>query len=184
MNKEYEVRLLNIDKENFIKILKDNQAEYIGKWIQKRYIYDFKPVDENRWIRLRTNGEKTTLTIKEYHENSVSGVEELEIEVNDFDKTDLLLEKLGYIKRSIQENRRIRYILDTVEIDIDTWPGLNTYVEFEGKCEEDIMKVFNRLGLDYSMAVYDNVQDIYLSEGYTLEELNNLKLEEEYKNEI
>ena len=82
------------------------------------------------------------------------------------------------------ENRRIRYILDTVEIDIDTWPGLNTYVEFEGKCEEDIKKVFNRLGLDYSMAVYDNVQDIYLSEGYTLEELNNLKLEEEYKNEI
>ena len=34
MNKEYEVRLLNIDKENFIKILKDNQAEYIGKWVQ------------------------------------------------------------------------------------------------------------------------------------------------------
>ena len=179
MNKEYEVRLLNIDKENFIKILKDNQAEYIGKWLQRRYIYDFKPVDKNRWIRLRTNGEKTTLTIKEYHENSVSGVEELEIEVNDFAKTDLLLEKLGYIKRSIQENRRIRYILNKVEIDIDTWPGLNTYVEFEGKNEDDIKMVFNKLGLDYKMAITDNVQDIYLSNGYTLNDMNNLKLEGE-----
>ena len=179
MNKEYEVRLLNIDKENFIKILKDNQAEYIGKWLQRRYIYDFKPVDKNRWIRLRTNGKKTTLTIKEYHENSVSGVEELEIEVNDFVKTDLLLEKLGYIKRSIQENRRIRYILNKVEIDIDTWPGLNTYVEFEGKNEDDIKLVFNKLGLDYKMAITDNVQDIYLSNGYTLNDMNNLKLEGE-----
>ena len=178
MNTEIEVRVLNIDKEDLISKLEKNNAMFIGDWHQVRYVYDFKPIDPNRWIRLRTNGVDTTLTIKEVENKSIEGTKELEIVVSSLETTHQILEKLGYKRRSIQENKRIRYILNAVEIDIDTWPGLNTYVEFEGESEEQIKEVFKLLNLDYKDAITDNAQDIYMSLGYTQEDLNNLKFEE------
>jgi len=175
MNTEIEVRVLNIDKEDLISKLKKNNAKFIGDWFQVRYVYDFKSIDPNRWIRLRTNGVETTLTLKEVHDKSVEGTKELEVKVSSIETTHLILEKLGYKRRSIQENKRIRYILNNVEVDIDTWPGLNTYVEFEANSEEQIKEVFKILNLDYKDAITDNAQDIYMSMGYTQEDLNNLK---------
>ena len=175
MNTEIEVRLLDIDKEDLIAKLEKNNAKFIGDWLQVRYVYDFNPVLPNKWIRLRTNGITNTLTIKEKKDYTEHGTKELEIEVSSIEDTDKILEKLGYTKRSIQENKRIRYILNDVEIDIDTWPHLNPYVEFEGNSEEKIKEVVEMLSLDYSKCITDNVQDIYMSLGYTQEDLNNLK---------
>ena len=64
MNTEYEIRVLEIDKEKLIKKLEELGAEFKGDNEQKRYVYDFNPINENKWIRLRTNGRKTTLTYK------------------------------------------------------------------------------------------------------------------------
>ena len=175
MNTEVEVRILNIDKKDLINKLEKLGAKFIGDWLQIRYVYDFKPIDKNRWIRLRTNGIETTLTIKEIHDKTINGTRELEIKVDSLENTHLILEKLGYKRRSIQENKRIRYILNDVEIDIDTWPYLNTYVEFEGNSEEEIIKVMELLGYKYEDATTDDAQDIYMSLGYTQDDLNNLK---------
>jgi len=175
MYNEYELRVLNIDKEKFIKDIEKNGAKFVNNYDQKRYVYDFNPIDENRWIRLRTDGTKTTLAIKEYKNDSIGGTEEVEIVVSDMETTDLILEKLGYHKRSIQENRRTRYILDDVEIDIDTWPHLNTYVEFESNNEENIKNVLNKLNIDMKDTTTMNAQDIYLSLGYTQEDMNDLR---------
>ena len=175
MNTEIEVRILNIKKEDLISKLENNNAEFIGDWLQVRYVYDFKPVDPHRWIRLRTNGITNTLTIKEVHDKTELGTKELEIEVSSIEKTHEILEKLGYKRRSIQENKRIRYMLNDVEIDIDTWPKLNTYVEFEADSLDKIKEVIALLGFDYNDAVTQDAQDIYMSLGYTQEDLNNLK---------
>ena len=56
MNTEIEVRILDIDKDDLISKLEENNAEFIGDWLQVRYVYDFKPIDPHKWIRLRTNG--------------------------------------------------------------------------------------------------------------------------------
>ena len=175
MNTEIEVRLLNIDKEDLITKLEKNGAKFIGDWHQIRYVYDFNPVDPNKWIRLRTNGEVATLTIKEVHDKTIEGTKELEIVVSDIETTHQILEKLGYERRSIQENKRIRYILNDVEVDIDTWPNLNTYVEFEGNSEDQIKDIFNLLEYNYEDSTTDNVQTIYMNLGYTQEDLNKLK---------
>ena len=175
MNTEIEVRILNINKEDLISKLEENNAEFIGDWLQIRYVYDFKPVDPHRWIRLRTNGITNTLTIKEVKDKTALGTKELEIEVSSIEDTDKILEKLGYRKRSIQENKRVRYILNGVEIDIDTWPYLDTYVEFESYSLDKIKDVIALLDFDYNDAVTQDAQDIYMSLGYTQEELNNLK---------
>lgn len=175
MNSEYEVRVLDIDVDSFIKQIEKLGAIYVNKYEQKRYIYDFNPKIDNKWIRLRTDGFKTTLAIKEYQSDEIGGTKEIEIEVSDIEKTDEILNQLGYFKRSIQENKRIRYILNDVEIDIDTWPYLNTYVEFEGKNKESVQDLLKFLEIDENSITTMDAQDIYLANGFTLEDLNNLK---------
>ena len=125
MNTEYEVRILDIDVKE-IKSKLDKLAKFECEKKKKRYVYDFIPKQDNKWIRLRTNGSKSTLTIKNLVTSEIDGTQELEIEVDDFDKTNMILKELGYIPRGYQENRRIQYTLNGVEIDIDYWPLIPT----------------------------------------------------------
>lgn len=178
MKNEIEIRMLDCNEAEIIKKLEDNNATFIGEWLQVRKCYDFTPVKENSWIRLRTNGVETTLTIKEIQNNKIDGTKELEIVVSDFNETDMILNKLGYVARSHQENKRIRYILDDVEIDIDTWPFIPSYVEFEGKSEEDIKKVCKKLDVDFDKLTTLDVVSIYKHYGYTSKAMDNLSLEE------
>ena len=175
MDSEYEVRKLNIDKDNFISQIEALGATFVNNYFQKRYIYDFNPKVENKWIRLRTDGFKTTLAIKEYQSTEVGGTKELEIEVSDLEKTNEILNQLGYFKRSVQENKRTRYMLNDVEIDIDTWPHLNTYVEFEGKSKEAVFELLKLLNIAEDEVTTMDAQDIYLANGFTLEDLNDLR---------
>lgn len=160
---ENEVKILNIDIEKWISFLEQVGAEKKGEWLQRRKVYDFKPVCSNKWLRLRTNGIETTLTIKEVVDKKrLDGTREVEIIVSDFDKTDEILKELGYDFRSYQENKRIRYIYQGVEFDIDTWPLIPTYVEIEGKTKEDVEKMLETLPLDCSAVTTLDVNSIYL----------------------
>ena len=183
MNNELELRILDVNVDEAIKKLESINAEKIGQWHYKRYIYDTKPYDDNKWIRLRTNGIETTLTYKEYNNESVDGVKELEIIVSDLDDTIKMLEVLGYMPRSIQENKRIRYIYEGVEIDIDSWPRLNPYIEVEAKTKEDVERVVEILKPLGSCVTALNNQSIYRKKGFTKEDLNNLKFEGDDINE-
>lgn len=182
MKTEIECRLLECDVEKIIQSLEENNAKFIGDCLQLRNCYDFNPVQENSWIRLRTNGKETTLTIKEISNKKIDGTKESEIIVSDFNTTDEILNKLGYKARSIQENRRIRYMLDNVEIDIDFWPLIPTYVEFEGESEQAIKDVCKKLNINYKTLSTLDVASIYEKYGYKLEALQSLKLEEDRKN--
>lgn len=178
MGKEIELRVYDIDKEELIKKIEKLNGKFINNYEQIRYVYDFNPVKENKWIRLRTDGYQTTLTIKEYTSSKIDGVNELEIEVSDMEKTNLILEKLGYKKRSVQENKRTRYILNDVEIDIDTWPYLKTFVEFESKSKEKIYDVLKLLDIDIKNTT-KIADDFYYDIGFTKEMLNDLRFKEE-----
>lgn len=159
MHIEYECTILEIDKEKFIEKIEKLGAKKIGDFYQKRYVYDFNPVDPNKWIRLRNNGKKTTLTIKNIvDKNKIGGTEELEIEVSNFENTNKILETLGYKSRNYQENKRVTYELDDVEIDIDSWPMIPTYVELEGKDEQSVINLIKKLEIeDKNITNYDVV---------------------------
>lgn len=175
MDTEYELRILGVDVLSFEEKLKNLGAVKAFDSLQKRYVYDFSPKRENEWIRLRTNGNSTTLTIKSIEELSVSGTKELEIEVSDFEKTNKILEELGYKSRSYQENRRIRYYLNDVEIDIDSWPMIPPYVEIEGKNEEEIYNVLELLGYSKEDTTTLDVTSIYEKYGINVNDIEILK---------
>ena len=162
MHTEIEVRILEINIDNIIDKLEKLGAKRVGDWNYRRYVYDVKPKEEGKWIRLRTNGDSTTLTYKNIIDNSINGTKEVEINVDSFDNTNEFLECIGFKSRSYQENKRVRYMLDDVEIDIDTWPMIPSYLEIEGDSEDDVMRIVNKLGLETSNLTSLSPQDIYI----------------------
>lgn len=158
---EYEARVLDIEKEKLEKKLESLGAEKVADFNYKRRIYNFNPASDGKWIRLRTDGKNTTLTIKEIKSQEIDGTEEIEIQVSDFETTNTMLNKLGYKSHTYQENKRTRYILDNVEIDIDTWPYIPTYVEIEGKSTEAVKNMINKLGLEDRKITSIDVQGVF-----------------------
>ena len=181
MHTEYEIRVLEVDKDKIIDKLKSLNATFEWDKLQKRYVYDFIPKLDNKWIRLRTNGIKTTLTIKNLVSSEIDGTQELEIEVSDFDRTNLILKELGYISKGYQENRRIQYNLNGVEVDIDSWPMIPTYLEIEGPSEEAVYNAAEALGFTKEDCVSRDVDGIYRDYGFNLNDIYELKLEEDRK---
>lgn len=175
MDTEYEVRILEINKDEFIKKLEKLKATKVGEYFQRRYVYDFNPAIKGKWIRLRTDGVDTTLTIKNIVSPLIDGTKEIEIAVSNFDKCNYILEELGYKARSYQENKRIKYILDDVEIDIDTWPLIPTYVEIEGISEERVMECVSKLGYKAGDTTTLDVESIYNKYGYDMKIMEKLE---------
>ena len=162
MHKEYECTVLEVNVDEFISKVEALGAKKVGDFHQKRFVYDFNPVKPGKWIRLRTNGTTTTLTIKEVVDvKKIGGTNELEVEVSDFENTNSILNELGYVARNFQENKRIQYILDDVEIDIDFWPMIPPYVEIEGKSDEDVKNMIKKLEINEEKVTTLDVTSIY-----------------------
>lgn len=179
MKTEYEIRVLEINHEEMVKKLASLGAELQFSALQQRLVYDLKPKNDHKWLRLRTNGMKTTLTIKDVEAKTVDGTKELEIEVDDFEKTNEILESLGYHNRGFQQNKRTQYLLDGVEIDLDRWPLIPEYMEIEGSSEEAVYTCLEKLGLENPKVVTLDVDSIYKYYGYQEEQLGDLNFEME-----
>ncbi len=175
MATEIECRILNIDPEQFKIKLAEIGASKIMDRLQRRYVYDLDPQDKNRWIRLRDDGQKVTLTVKEIHSDDIDGTEETEIVVDDFDQTDLMLNKLGYQHRAYQENKRSSYEYEGVEIEIDSWPKIPPYVEFEADSIDKIQNVVEKLGYTMSDTVSIGNVKIYQQYGINIHDFKELK---------
>ena len=161
MKTEYEVRVLEINKDEIIKKLERLGAEKKGEFEQKRYVYDLRPIENGKWIRLRTNGKVTTLAYKDIISNTVDGTREIEFVVDNFDEANEFLERIGFKSRNYQENKRIQYFLNGVEIDIDLWPKIPAYMEIEGKSEEQVLEMKKLLCIDENKVTTLNCDDIY-----------------------
>lgn len=136
-NRESELRAFDIDVEKVRGRIKALGAEEKGLLQFKRAVLDVIPVTSNKWIRVRTDGRTTTLAVKERISDTIDGTGEVEVEVSDFSKTLELLDALGgYKPRSIQENTRELYIIDGMEVSIDTWPKINPMLEIEGDADK------------------------------------------------
>ncbi len=179
MKIEYEIRKLDVSFDEVIQKLERIGAKKVGVYHQKRYVYDFIPVQKGRWIRLRSNGKVNTLTIKEVKSLRVDGTKELEIVVSNFNDTNEILMKLGYIPRTYQENFRIEYTLDGVNFDLDKWPMIPPHLEIEGKSEEDVLKAMKLLGWSVDDMTAQDIDTVYSKiYGIDLDSIKMLKFSE------
>lgn len=169
MNTEFEAKAIKVNKDEIRKKLKNLGAKLIFKEKQySRVTYSLPVKLEGAWGRLRTDGDKTTLAIKQVLEKNVTGTKEIEIEVDDFEKTRELLKMTGWKQRNYQENLRERWVLDGVEFDIDTWPMIDPYLEIEAEDEKTVREWFDKLELDFSQAYFGS-SDIVYEEVYKID---------------
>jgi len=161
MKIEYEIRVLEIHVENVVQKLESLGAVKVGEFFQRRFVYDLIPKEKGKWIRLRTNGELTTLAYKDIVSNTIDGTKEVEFTISNFDTANEFLERIGFKSRSYQENKRLQYELDGIEIDIDSWPLIPTYMEIEGKNVDEVNSIIEKLDVDKSKITALNCDDIY-----------------------
>lgn len=179
MENEYEITVLDINVKKIEKKLLELGAIKEGDYFQRRNLYNFHEEFRGRFIRLRTNGAKTTLTIKDKSaKKDIGSVKEIEIEVSDFEKTNQIMNMLGYEHSTYQENKRIIYRLGDIEFDIDTWPMIPTYLEIEGKNKKQVEDMIEKLNIDKEKLSLDKVSEIYKKYGLDIHEYKDLKFEE------
>jgi adenylate cyclase class 2 len=164
MSKEIEVKFINIDKELILQKLESIGAKKVhDEILLRRCVYDLPHAKKGSWSRIRDEGIKVTMTYKCINSLSIDGVEEVEIEIDDFDRGREFLRAIGLEEKAYQETKRIRYILEEegVEFDIDTWPALEPWLEIEGKNKETVMKYSKMLGFEWSEGLFGSADYIY-----------------------
>ena len=175
MNTEYEVKILDIDVDSIKKTLDWLGVRYLWKVDQQRYVYDFNPVNPNKWLRLRKKWDKVELTMKEMSDDSITGTKELEIGVDSFEKTHALLWELWYFEKAYQENTRESYILDWVEIEIDSWPLIPSYLEIEWNSVEEVEKIVRKIWFSMTYTTSINTNKVYKKHGIDLDKIKILQ---------
>lgn len=121
--------------------------------------------NSNKWGRVRNEGDKITLTIKEItKDNDISGMQEAEVIIHSFEEGENVLKMCGFYEVSFQETKRELWKKNDVEVMIDTWPGLKPFVEVESKDALTVQNACTELGLDYSHAMFGGVDVVYMKE--------------------
>ena len=183
-NEEKEVKFIDIDVVKIEQKLKEIGATRVGEYFYRRWTFDFPGFPLNAkgaWVRLRDEGDKVVLTWKQRlgimsHDGSTSdtGMEEIEIIVSDFEKTALMLRRIGMIDKFYQENKRIRWTKRDVEFDIDMWPAIKPYLEIEAKSWEEIDSAIVMLGLNSADKKIFSTGQIFAMNG--IRELDYIKM--------
>lgn len=172
---EHELRVLEIDSKEIEEKIKTLGGKLIKKQNFRRYVFDCIPAQSGKWLRLRTDGELTTLTFKSIENDSVDGTSEWEVTVDDFDKTYEILSKSGFKHKGYQENKRTEYALADAKVAIDSWPLIPTYLEIEAEDKQTILNCAKVLGFTVKDLVGINNQKIYAQYGINLDTIPLLK---------
>ncbi|MCA9330941.1 class IV adenylate cyclase [Candidatus Saccharibacteria bacterium] len=151
MKTEIEVKFLHISADHIRGQLKRIGAvcEYPMREM-RRAVFNTPEMGRRKgYLRLRDEGDKVTLTYKQFDDQAVDGAKEIEVVVSSFDDTLSILNAAGYHPTSYQESRRETWQYHGVEVVIDEWPWIDPYIEVEGESEAAIRKVAEDLGLDW-----------------------------------
>jgi adenylate cyclase, class 2 len=175
---EHEAKVLDVDPRNVAGRILFAGGRYMGEGLQRRYVYDITPGDASRWIRLRQTPRETTLAVKVIHHDGIDGVEEVEVRVDDFERTHRLLRLQGFRAKAYQENRRATWHLgEDAEVTIDEWPGIPPYVEIEADSRHRVIEVACLLGFAEERLVTDNTIAVYARYGIDLAAITDLRFE-------
>jgi adenylate cyclase class 2 len=162
-NEEIEVRFLNINKDNLITQLKSLGADDKGESVLSEVIF-YDPgltwLEERRFVRLRSKNNEVTLTYKQNKDQKIDSAYEVEFDVSDKTEAKKFLECIGLVSYREQEKKRHTLTYNKIIIDIDTWPSLPPYVEFEGPSEEALKEFTGKLNLSWSDAIFEDAKMI------------------------
>lgn len=173
---EIEVKFLDINVDEIQDKLLSIGAEKVGETLSEIVCFDYPDYrlkSINAWVRLRSEFGKTTLAYKERlgvssQDSSVrdDGMKEIEINVSDFEQTRNFLKNIGMIEKFEEERKRIRWVKDDVEFDIDIWPLTPAYLEIESDSIDKVKNASQELGLNYDEHIVCSAHNVFLKYGF------------------
>jgi len=178
--KEIEVKILDIDVNETIKKLEKLGAKKVAEKTFSRIIFT-KPgykIPVQEWVRLRTDGQKTTIAYKKVESKEIDGIHETEVEVDNFETAAKILRSLGLVELLFQKSKRVRYKLDDIEFDIDFWPKLKPFLEIEADSKDKVKKGVKLLGFSMNQTTTKTTEEIYRDIGIDLNKIKELKFED------
>ena len=181
---EYEVKYLNINPDEIEKKLLGIGAKKTFDRLYRVRIFDYPDLRMNAeaaWLRLRDEGDKVTLTYKQRlgvktkdgkvdksGKSNDEGMKEVEVIVDDFEKTAQIFYSIGLTDKFYEEKRRIRYLYDGIEFDIDYMPGLEPFLEIEASSMEEVERGIKLLGLNTDEKKIFSAFQIYALNGINM----------------
>lgn len=172
---EHEAKILDVDPEFTEELIVGKGGQKLGERFMRRYVYDITSDDDSKWIRLRDNGDETTLTVKQITSDAIDGTREVEVTVDDFATTNALLDLLGFRPKSYQETKRISFILDGAQVEIDTWPRIPPYLEIEAGSKDEVIRIARLLGYGEDELTGENTIKVYSRYGIDLNKIPELR---------
>lgn len=160
MGNEIEATFYDIDKDEIRAKLKDLGAKLIyPEFLMRRKVYD---TGRGSFARVRQEGNGVVMTYKSYTDDTViTGCKEVNVKVDDYDAANLFMQGIGMKLKADQDSYRELWELDGVEITIDTWPWIPTYIEVEGPSEDAVWAVSGKLGYSKEDAHFGSVDRVY-----------------------
>lgn len=191
---EFEVKFLNIDQKKIEQKLKAIGAKKEFEILYRVKVFDFPDFRMNAeaaWVRMRDEGDKIILTYKKRLGVPVKngkidkagatndeGMKEVSVAVDDFDKTTEFLHSIGLVDKFYEEKRRIRYVFNGIEFDIDQMPALEPYLEIESSSMEKVEEGIGLLGLNPEDKKIFSAFQIYKLKGIDMLDYESLTFKE------
>ena len=129
--------------------------------------------DEMPWyVRIRTSSPGGQVEItwknKHVHQDGARVHEEINLCADDALKADQFLRAVGMISRAHQEKDRLTWTLEDWIFCLDTYPGMPSWLEIEGRDGTHIREAVSMLGLEEYESTFDG-ERVVISTKYGLD---------------
>ena len=167
MKNEIEVKFLDVNIDDIRARLTDTGAtlEHPMRLMRRVLIEEEHHAADRSFIRIRDEGNKTTLTFKRRtlaeEETTIDSTHEIETTVGDFDTAVKIFAEAGWNYITFQESKRETWLLDGAEVVIDEWPWLAPMIEIEADSEAIVRSVADKLGFNWNDGIFGSVDVVY-----------------------
>lgn len=188
VTEEIECKFLDVKPAELEAKLQKLGAKRQYRRLFKRYVFDFPDwrLDKNSsWVRVRDEGDQIRLGFKQRTGTKAGqqdqGMREIEVTVDDFEKTAELLKAIGMIQKYYEENWRTLYTLGDVEFMIDELPLIPPYIEIESDSWEKVDEASRTLGFDPTNKWVCSATQVYEHYGIDEKSYQTLTFEKQEK---
>lgn len=167
MTTEYEAKFYPVEKQPMRELLKAKGARLVQAEVKTTIAVFNKrtnPQIDGNYIRVRNEGNVVRLSVKIHAaaDGDLADQKELDTVVQSFDDAVAILQHAGLTQSGFQEKMRETWELNGAEVVIDTWPGLETYIEIEARSEAAVRATAELLNLDWDDKIITSVVEIFM----------------------
>lgn len=177
MQQEIEAKFLHVDHNAIRAKLKAAGATCeVPMRLMRRKMFDYPDrrfQTNHQRLRIRDEGNgKAFINYKSSNDSNY--VDEVEVLVSSLEDMATILKALGLINHSTQESKRETWHYKDVEVVLDEWPWVDTYIEIEGPTEAAIQKAAKELGFKWEEAEFGSVDDVYKAQFTKMTEADSI----------